>query len=97
MNAQDRKDLKVKKVQWAFLKVEFAICEVTNNQINLRNNKDISSKELRPQLSNVIKICTECLTFLGSVNLEGNNIRRQDVPKILPPQLLSLTKDVPTP
>ena len=30
-------------------------------------------------------------------NLEGNNIRRQYLSKILPPKLASLTKDVPTP
>ena len=75
MNAQDRdKDLKVQKVQGAVLKGAFAICEVTNNLINLKNNKDISCKELRLQLSNVIKICTESLTFLGMANLEGDSL-----------------------
>ena len=65
INAQDRnKDLKVQKVQGAILKGAFAICEVTNTLINLKNNKDISGKELRLQLSNVIKICAESLTFL---------------------------------
>ena len=74
MNAQDRnKDLKVQKVQGAVPKGAFAICEVTNTLINLKNNKDISGKELRIQLSNVIKICTESLTFLGMANLEGDN------------------------
>ena len=38
MNAQDRiKDLKVQKVQGAVLKAAFAICEVTNTLINLKN------------------------------------------------------------
>ena len=51
MNAQDRnKDLKVQKVQGAVLKGAFAICEVTNNLINLKNNKDIAGNELRLQL-----------------------------------------------
>ena len=51
MNAQDRnKDLKVQKIQGTVLKGTFAICEVTNNLINLKNNKDISGKELRLQL-----------------------------------------------
>ena len=73
MNAQDRnKDLKVQKVQGAF-----AICEVTNNLINLKYKKDISGKELKLQLSNIIKICTKSLTVLGMTNLEGNNIRTQ--------------------
>ena len=78
MNAQDRnKDLKEQKVQGKVLKGAFAICEVINTLINLKNNKDISGKELRFQLSNAIKICTESLTFVGMTNLEGNNIRRQ--------------------
>ena len=73
MNAQDRnKDLKVQKVLGAVLKGTFAICEVTNTLIKI--NKDISGKELRIQLSNVIKICTESLTFLGMANLEGDKI-----------------------
>ena len=107
MNAQDRnKDLKVQKVQGAVLKGAFAICEVTNTLINLKNNKDISGKELRLQLSNVIKICTESLTFLGMANLEGvgNNyqilvkyLQGNTYQKLLPPKLAPLTKNVPTP
>ena len=46
----------------AVLKGRFAICEVRNNLINLKNNKGISSRELKLQLSNVIKTCTERLT-----------------------------------
>ena len=96
MNAEDRnKDMKVQKFQGVVLKEAFAICEVTNNLINLKNNKDISGKELRLQLSNIIKICTESLTFRGRANLQGNNIRRQHLFKILPPK--PLTTDVPTP
>ena len=45
MNVQNRnKDLKVQKVQGAVLKGTFAICEVTNSPINLKNNKEISGK-----------------------------------------------------
>ena len=67
----------MQKVQGAVLKGAFAICQVMNNLINLKNKKDISGKELKLQLSNIIKICTESLTILGMTNLEGNNIRRQ--------------------
>ena len=98
MNAQDRNnDLKVQKVHGEILKGATAICEVTNNLINLKTNKDISDKGLRLKLFNVTKICTESLTFLGVANLEGDNIRRQYLSKILPPKLVPLTKDVPTP
>ena len=93
MNAQDRnKDLKVQKIQGAVLKRAFAICEVINTLTNIKNNKDISGIELRLHLSNVIKICTESLTFLGMTNLEGDNIRRQYLSKTLPPKLTLLPK-----
>ena len=84
------------KVQGAVVKGAFPICEVTNTLINLKHNKSISDKELRLKLSNVIKICTENLAFLGMANLEGDNIRRQYLSKILPPKMVPL-KDVPTP
>ena len=98
MNAQDRNnDLKVQKVHGEILKGATAICEVTNNLINLKTNKDISDKGLRLKLFNITKICTESLTFLGMTNLEGDNIRRQYLSKILPPKLVLLTKYVSTP
>ena len=98
MNAQDHnKDLKVQKVQGVVLIGGFSVCEITNNLINLKINKDISGKELRLQLSNVITICTESLTFLGMENLEGATLEGILISKILPPKLVPLTKDVPAP
>ena len=87
MNVQDRKkNLKVQKVQGTVLKGVFSICEVRNNLINLKKNKNISGKELSLQLPNVVNICTESLTFPGMENLEGNNIKRQYLSIILPPK-----------
>ena len=37
------------------------------------------------------------MTFLGIANLEGDNIRRQYLSKILPPKLVPFTKDVSKP
>ena len=60
MNVRDRnRDLKMQKTQGTILKGAFAICEVADTLRNLKNNKDFSSKELRLQFFNVIKICTE--------------------------------------
>ena len=96
MNVEDHNiDLKVQKVWRAVLKGAFAICEFTLT--NLNKNKGISSKELRLQLSNVIKICAESLTFLGMTNLQEHNIRRQYLSKLLPPKLTPFSKDVSTP
>ena len=75
MNSRDRfRNLKVKKIQWAVLKGAFALCEVSNILIDLKNNKDISNRDLRLQLSDLIKTCTESLVFLGIANVEGDNI-----------------------
>ena len=82
MNAQHRnKDLKVKNFQGAVFKGTFTICKVTNNLINLKNDKKISGKELRFQLFDVISIWTESLTFLAIENLKKDNIRRQYLSK----------------
>ena len=76
MNAQGRsKDLKVQKLHVAALKRAFALCEVSYNLINLKNNKDISGKKLSLQVSNFIKICTKSPTFLGIANMESNVIK----------------------
>ena len=101
----------MQKVQWEDLKGAFAICEVPNHLINLNNNNnnnknnnnnnnnnnDISGKDQRPELSNFINICIENWTFLTMENMEWNKIRRQCLSKVLPPKLLPLTKNVPTP
>lgn len=76
MNAQYLNDLEMQKVQGIVLKGSFAIYEVENNLINLKNSKDIPIKKLTFQLSNSIKVCIESLTFLGIANMEGYNIRR---------------------
>ena len=60
MKAQDRnKDLKVSKGLETGPKGSLAMCEFTTKLINLKNNKDISAKEVMFQLSNVMKIWAE--------------------------------------
>ena len=56
MHSRDKnKDLKVKKSQRAVFTGAFAICEVSSKLINFKN-KDISDRELKLQLSDLIKI-----------------------------------------
>ena len=75
MNAQDRNTaLKKQEVLGKVLKGPFAICEVAKNLRNFKNNMDISGKELRLQLSNVIRICTESYTFLETRNMKQDNM-----------------------
>ena len=69
------------------------LADIANKVNKIKNNKDISVKELRLQSSNIIKICTERLTSLEMANLKENNIRRQYLSKIFPTKLVSFTKD----
>lgn len=56
MHSRDKnKDLKVKKSQGTVLTGAFATCEVSNKLTNFKN-KDISDRELKLQLSDLIKI-----------------------------------------
>ena len=71
MNVQD---LEEQKIHGAVLEGAVAVCEVVNNLINLKNSKDILGKELRLQLSNAIKICTDNFTFLEMANLGGTTL-----------------------
>ena len=64
------KVLNVQNVQGAALKGAFAIYNFSNNVICLRNNKDISCKELKFKVSNFIKICTKSPAFLGIANIK---------------------------
>ena len=51
LNAQDHNnDLKVQKVKGPILKGAFSICKVANDLINLKNNKNISLKELKTSI-----------------------------------------------
>ena len=71
MNAQGcNKVLNVQNVHGAALKRTFAICNFSNNVVCLRNNKDISRKELKFKVSNFIKICTKSPAFLGIANMK---------------------------
>ena len=82
MNTQVRnKDLKVQKVWGVVLKGALAIFKVTKNLINLKNNKGIPGIEVRGRLSNVIKVCTESLAFLGMANKAGATLENNAYPK----------------
>ena len=65
-------------------------------QINLKffkTNKDMSDKELKCQLSGIIKTCAESLIFLKMVTIGRKNIRGHYLSNILPPKMHPLTKD----
>ena len=59
--------------------------------------KTIQTFYVRLQLSNVIKTCTERVTFQGMAIINRDNIRTQYLSKTLQPKLFPLTKDLSTP
>ena len=72
MSERDRnKDLKIQKIQGAVLKEVFVITEVNNKEGDLKNDKQVSDKKLRIDISSLIKTCTESLIFIGPSNIEG--------------------------
>ena len=75
----------------------FAIYELSNKVVNLKNNKYISDRKLKLQLSDLIKTCTESLVSQVMGNMEEDNIGMQYLSKLWPPKILPLTKDVLTP
>ena len=89
MNPRGRnRNYKVKKIQGAVPKSVFVICEVLNKVINLKNNKYIFDRELKLQLSNLIKTCTESLVLKVMENMEEGNIQIQYLSKLLSPKML---------
>ena len=89
MNSREKiRNLKREKIQGTVLKGAFVTSEVSNKQIFLYKNTSVSDKELRLQLSGLIKPCAETLVFLGMTNMERNNIKRHYLSDILQSKLL---------
>ena len=91
------KDLRFQKIQTAVLKGTIAITQVTSNLVKLKNNRELTTKDIRKSIIPVIKTCTEAMTFLGHTNQEADSIRRTNIAMSLPKDLYPLAKDVPMP
>ena len=91
------KDLPFQKIQTAVLKGTIAITQVTSNLVKLKNNRELTTKDIRKSIIPVIKTCTEAMTFLGHANQEADSIRRTNIAMSLPKDLYPLAKDVPMP
>ena len=62
------KDLRFQKIQIAALKGTIAITQVTSDLVKLKNNRELTAKDIRKSVIPVIKTCTEAVTFLGHAN-----------------------------
>ena len=79
------------------LKGTSAITQVTSDLVKLKNNGELTVKDIRKAITPVIKTCTEAMTFVGHANQEADSIRRTNIAMPLPKDLYPLAKGVPIP
>ena len=98
LTSRDRaKDLNCQKIQTTVLKGTTAITQVTSDLVKLKNNRELTAKDIRKSVTPVIKTCTEAMTFLGHANQETDSIGRTNIAMSLPKDSYPLVKDVPIP
>ena len=86
--SRDRaKDLRFPKIQTAVLKGTIAITQVTTDLVKLKNNRELTAKDIRKSIMPVIKTYTEAMTFLGHANQKADSIRRRSIAMSLPKDL----------
>ena len=90
-------DLRFQKNRIAVLKGTIAITQVTSDLVKLKNNRELTAKDIRKSIIPVIKTCTEAMTFLVHANQKVDSIRRTNIAMSLPKDLYPLAKDVPIP
>ena len=99
LTSRDRtKYLRFQKIQTAVLKGTIVITQITSDLVKLKNNRELTAKNIRKSIIPVTKTCTEVMTFLGHANQKPDSIiRRTKIAMSLPKDLYPLAKDVPIP
>ena len=99
LTSRDRtKYLRFQKIQTAVLKGTIVITQITSDLVKLKNNRELTAKNIRKSIIPVTKTCTEVMTFLGHANQKPDPIiRRTKIAMSLPKDLYPLAKDVPIP
>ena len=59
-----------------------------------KNNRELTAKDIRNSIIPVIKTCIEAMTFLGHANQEADTKRRTNIAMSLPNELYPQAKDV---
>ena len=72
------------------LKGTIPITQIKSDLIKLKNNRELTAKDIRKSIIPVIKTCTEAMTFLGLANQEADSIRRTNIAMSLPKDLYPL-------
>ena len=74
-----------------------AFTQVPSDLVKLKNNRELTAKDIWKLIIPVSKTCTEALLFLGHANQGADSIRRTNIATSLPNELYPLAKDVPIP
>ena len=77
------------------LKGTIAITQVTSDLVKLKNNRELTAKDIRKSIIPVIKTCTEAMTLLVHANQKVDSIRRTNIAMSLQKDLYPLAKYVP--
>ena len=79
------------------LKGTNAITQVTSDLVKLKNNRELTAKDIRILIISVIKTSTQAMNFLGHANQEADSIKRTKIEMSLPKDLYPLAEDVSIP
>ena len=74
-----------------------AFTQVPSDLVKLKNNRELTAKDIWKLIIPVSKTCTEALLFLGHANQAADSMRRTNIVTSLPNELYPLAKDVPIP
>ena len=89
------KDLSFQKIQTAELKGIIAITQVTSDLVKLKNNRELTAKDIRKSIIPIIKTCAEAMRFLRHATREAHSIRRANIAMSVPNEFYPLAKNVP--
>ena len=71
--------VRFQKIQTIVLKDTIAITQVTNDLVKLKNNRELTAKDIRRSIILVIKTWTEAMAFPGHANQEADSIRKTNI------------------
>lgn len=87
-------DLKIQKIQNSVLKSTLAVTALTDSILKLHRNKELSSKELRKELGNIIPMSMDALHFNAHSMHLGDQLRRHRITQLLDVEIRGIGKNV---
>ena len=91
---QRSNDLKLQKVQNSLVKSTTDVTTISNQLLALHRNKELSSKEIRKELGNVVTSSTDALYMLAHTMKLGDTMRRQRIGQAMDQGLKGIIKNI---